>query len=65
MNAIITFAGIDKVILVEDGKAVERPVTLGRRTADWAEVLSGLKAGDQVVINPGNLQSGQPVVITE
>lgn len=64
-SAIITFAGIDKVIVVQDGKAVEKPVTLGRHTADWIEVLSGLKAGDQVVINPGNLQSGQPVVVTE
>ncbi|MEK6323932.1 MAG: efflux RND transporter periplasmic adaptor subunit [Acidobacteriota bacterium] len=64
-NAVVTFAGIDKVILVQDGKAVERPITLGRRTGDWAEVLSGLKTGDAVVINPGNLQSGQPVVITE
>jgi RND family efflux transporter MFP subunit len=64
-NAVVTFAGIDKVILVQDGKAVEKPVTLGRRTAEWMEVLSGVKAGDAVVINPGNLQSGQPVVITE
>jgi RND family efflux transporter MFP subunit len=64
-NSIVSFAGIDKVILAQGGKAVETPITLGRRTADWAEVLSGLKAGDQVIINPGNLQSGQPVVITQ
>jgi RND family efflux transporter MFP subunit len=60
-NAIVTFAGIDKVISVQDGKAVEKPVTLGRRTADWTEILSGVKAGDVIVIDPGNLQSGQPV----
>ncbi|MFY9556756.1 MAG: efflux RND transporter periplasmic adaptor subunit [Blastocatellia bacterium] len=65
LNAIVSFAGIDKVILVRDGNAVETPITLGRRTGDWAEILSGLKVGDAVVINPGNLQSGQPVVITE
>lgn len=64
-GAVVTFAGIDKVILVQDGKALEKPITVGRRTADWAEVLSGLKAGDVVVINPGNLQSGQPVAVTE
>jgi|SRR5512143_2389918 RND family efflux transporter MFP subunit len=65
-NAIVSFAGIDKVILVQDGKALEKPVTLGRRTANWAEALSGVQAGDAVVINPGNLQSGQPlVVVTE
>ena len=65
VSAVVSFAGIDKVILVQDSKAVEKPVTLGRRTADWAEVLTGLKSGDTVVLNPGNLQSGQPVVVTE
>ena len=64
-NAIVSFAGIDKVILVQDGKAVERPITLGRRTADWVEVVSGLTTADSVVTNPGNLQSGQPVIVTE
>lgn len=64
-NALVSFAGIDKVILAQGGKAVETPITLGRRTADWVEVLSGLKTGDPVIMNPGNLQSGQPVVVTE
>ena len=65
VNAIISFAGIDKVILVQDSKAVEKPITLGRRTTEWAEVISGLKTGDTVVINPGNLQSGQPVIVQD
>jgi len=65
VNALVSFAGIDKVILVQDGKALEKPVTLGRRTAEWAEVLSGVKAGDPIVLDPGNLQSGQPVIVTE
>jgi membrane fusion protein, multidrug efflux system len=65
INAIVSFAGIDKVILVQDNKAVEKPITLGRRTAEWAEVISGLKTGDTVVLNPGNLQSGQPVVVQD
>lgn len=65
VSAVVSFAGIDKVILVQDGKAVEKPITLGRRTPDWIEVVSGLTTADSVVTNPGNLQSGQPVVITE
>jgi len=65
LNSIVSFAGIDKVILVQDGKAIERPVTLGRRTATLAEIVSGLKVGDPVVLDPGNLQSGQAVVVTE
>ena len=65
VSAVISFAGIDKVILVQEGKAVEKPITLGRRTSDWVEVLQGLTTADSVVINPGNLQSGQPLVVTE
>jgi RND family efflux transporter MFP subunit len=64
-NAVVTFAGIEKVIMVQEGKAVEKPITTGRRAGDWTEVLSGVSAGDLVVVNPGNLQSGQPVSITE
>src|SRR5215471_4711559 len=65
VNTILSFAGIDKVILVQDGKAFEKPVTIGRRTAEWAEVLSGVKSGDPIVIDPGNLQSGQPLIVSE
>ena len=65
VKAIVSFAGIDKVILVQDGKALERPITIGRRTGEWAEVLAGLKTGDPVVLDPGNLQSGQPLTVTE
>jgi RND family efflux transporter MFP subunit len=64
-SAIVSFAGIDKVITIQDGKAAEKPVTLGRRAGDWVEVLSGINVGDVIVINPGNLQSGQPVVVSE
>jgi RND family efflux transporter MFP subunit len=61
-EALVTFAGIEKVVVVEKGKTKEKPVTTGRRTGAWVEVLSGLKAGDEVVLNPVNLKSGQPVV---
>ncbi len=62
-SAIVTFAGIEKVITVQDGKALEKPITTGRKSGDWVEVLTGIKAGEQIVIQPGNLQSGQPVTI--
>ena len=64
-KAIVTFAGIEKVIGVENGKAVEKPVTTGRRTAEWTEILAGANVGEVVVIDPGNLQSGQAVDIVE
>ena len=62
-SAIVTFAGIEKVIIVEAGKAVEKVVMTGRRGADWVEIKSGVNVGQQVVVNPGNLQSGQPVTV--
>ena len=64
-NAIVTFAGIEKVIIVEAGKAVEKPVMTGRRGPDWVEIKSGVNVGQTVVVNPGNLQSGQNVTISE
>jgi len=64
-GAITTFAGVDKVLVVKDGKAVEKPITTGRRTAEWTEVVGGLTAGEAVVIEPGNLQSGQAVAVVE
>jgi RND family efflux transporter MFP subunit len=64
-SAIVTFAGIEKVITVENGKAKEKPVTTGRRSADWIEILGGVQLGDRVIVEPGNLQSGQPVNAVE
>jgi RND family efflux transporter MFP subunit len=64
-SAVVTFAGIEKVITVEDGKAKEKPVTTGRRADTWTEVLSGVGVGEPVVVDPGNLQSGQTVNVVE
>jgi RND family efflux transporter MFP subunit len=64
-SAVVTFAGIEKVITVEDGKAKEKPVTTGRRADTWTEVLSGVGVGEPVVVDPGNLQSGQAVNVVE
>ena len=64
-NAVVTFAGIEKVITVENGKAKEKAITTGRRAETWTEVLSGINVGEAVVIDPGNLQSGQPVNVVE
>ena len=61
--ALITFAGLEKVVLDREGKAVEQTVTTGRRTEDWVEILSGVAAGQSVVLNPAGLRTGQPLVI--
>ena len=64
-SAIVTFAGIEKVIVVNGDKAQEKPVTTGRRTPDWTEVISGVNVGEPVVVEPGNLQTGMPVNVVE
>ncbi|MDX2034781.1 MAG: efflux RND transporter periplasmic adaptor subunit, partial [Blastocatellia bacterium] len=61
-SAIVTFAGIQKIFLVKDGKAVERNVVIGRREQDWV-VVEGVEAGLPVVVSPGNLVAGQAVTI--
>lgn len=60
-SSIVSFAGIDKVIGVEGGKAVEKRVKTGRKAGDRVEIVDGVKAGDSVVVEPGNLVSGETV----
>ena len=60
-SALVTFAGVDKVLSVKDGKVVEKRVTVGRRNAERIEIVSGLAAGDPVIAKPGNLVEGTPV----
>jgi RND family efflux transporter MFP subunit len=63
-EALVTFAGIEKVVMVQEAKALEKVVVTGRRGQDWAEIISGLSAGEQIILNPGGLRTGQPVRIT-
>lgn len=63
-EALVVFAGIEKVVLARDGKAAERAVTTGRRGPGWIEIVTGLDAGEIVVLDPGNLQTGQALVVS-
>jgi RND family efflux transporter MFP subunit len=63
-SALIVFAGIEKVLVVEEGKAVEKRIETGRHVASVIEVTQGLALGDQVVRVPGSLQHGEPVQVT-
>jgi membrane fusion protein (multidrug efflux system) len=50
-DAILPMQGATFVWVVKDGKADQRQVTLGVRTAGWAEIVGGgVEAGDQVVV---------------
>jgi multidrug efflux pump subunit AcrA (membrane-fusion protein) len=59
--ALVTFAGVNKVLVVEQGRAVEKPVEVGRREGERVEILDGLEAGVDVIIEPGNLVQGDAV----
>lgn len=62
-SAVITFAGVTKVLGVADGKVVERRIRVGRRVGDDVEVVEGIAAGDAIILEPGGLTDGQ--VVTE
>ncbi len=64
-NAVVTFAGLEKVILVRNGQALEKLVTTGRRELGSVEIIAGLSADETVVLDPGNLHTGQAVAVTE
>jgi RND family efflux transporter MFP subunit len=62
-TAIIVFAGVEKVLVVRNGKTAEVRVTTGRRLGTDVEIVDGLKRGEPVVVQPGNLTGGQSVTV--
>jgi RND family efflux transporter MFP subunit len=62
-SAIVVFAGVEKVLVVRQGKTAEVRVTTGRRLGEDIEVVEGLKRGEDVVVRPGNLVGGQSVTV--
>jgi RND family efflux transporter MFP subunit len=63
-STVVTFAGLEKVFGVKDGKSVEKRIRTGRRSGDRVEILEGVAAGEAVVVDPGNLVGGTPVIVT-
>jgi len=64
-SALLVFAGVEKVIVVRDGRTAEVRVQTGRRLGEEIEILDGLKRGQSVVDKPGNLTGGQPVTVRQ
>jgi RND family efflux transporter MFP subunit len=50
LEAVVNFAGINKVFVLENEKATSRPVQTGRIKEGWQEIVSGVKEGDSVVL---------------
>jgi len=62
VNTLIFRAQGLHVGLVKDGKAVVTPVTAGRDFGNTIEIVTGLKADDEVIVNPpDSLVTGQAV----
>jgi RND family efflux transporter MFP subunit len=62
-DAIVTFAGVQKVLTIRDGRAREQRIRTGRRDGERVEVLEGLSDGDLVIREPGNLVDGSRVQV--
>jgi multidrug efflux pump subunit AcrA (membrane-fusion protein) len=61
-SAVVSFAGVSRVYVNENGSAAERIVELGDRRGDEVEVRKGLKSADVVVTRGGEkLVPGTPL----
>jgi RND family efflux transporter MFP subunit len=62
-QAIVSFGQLEKVFIIHNQKAWLRLVRTGVHTGTMVEVLSGLQAGEQVVITNNRLLiNGQPLI---
>lgn len=60
-SAVIEFAGVEKVFVVKDQKAVERRIVTGRRDRGLVEVLKDLETGELVI---GDARRGRAGAVT-
>lgn len=61
-RAVVTAAGLSKVFVIENGKAVERIVKTGALDGDLIEIVEGVKDGETVAAsNLDRLQTGAVV----
>ena len=61
-GSFIDESGGQYAYVVRDGIAVKTPVRLGARSVDRVEILSGLKAGDRVVVTGADNFHAEPAV---
>jgi RND family efflux transporter MFP subunit len=62
--AVSYVVGITKVFVIADGRARERTVRLGARQAGFAEVVAGVRPGEQVATSSlAQLYDGAPVTV--
>lgn len=63
-EAVVTFAGVNKVFVVKDGKAQEVVVDVAPGRGEEVEITKGLDGSEQVIVTGANrLATGMPVAI--
>jgi RND family efflux transporter MFP subunit len=61
-HALLAFAGLTKLFVIQDGKVVERVVKTGLKDGDFVEILEGAKVGERVAVESlGRLSNGVAV----
>ena len=64
--ALVTRNGKQAAFVVKGDRVAETPVTAGAKLGDMVEVLSGVKSGDRVVLNPPKkLKDGSKIKLAE
>jgi RND family efflux transporter MFP subunit len=59
IKSVVTLAGVNKIFILENGKAVERQVKLGDQDGTLVEILEGVKPGEKVITsNTDRLHDG-------
>jgi len=66
VDAVRSSGGAGEVFVYRDGRAGRRAVTLGPSTSGQRQVLSGVSAGERVILSPpAALKDGDPVKLRE
>ena len=61
--AIFARGGLSGAFVAAEGRARLRWLALGAPVGERVEVRAGLEAGERVVVGPGDLTDGQPIVV--
>ena len=64
-SSLVVFAGVEKLLVVKDGKVHEQRVRSGRRFGDRVEIVEGVTTGDLVITSPGGLADGVAVRVSQ
>lgn len=63
-SAVVTFAGVERIFSVRDGKAVAHRIRTGQRQGGLVEVIGAFDASEVVVDNAAKLSQDAPVKLT-